>query len=81
MRLMRRQPTHSEVWQHYGEATGRDVGDVVFCEVYGIFRLAVILQQTWYRFHHGQATNPAFASFGDLARYLEGRCLQVIEPG
>lgn len=81
MQMMRRQPTNApgmltreQVWRYYGEKTGRQVDDVDFYEVYGLFRLAVILQQIWYRFHHGQTSNPAFAAFGDIAKYLDTRC-------
>ncbi len=86
MQLMRRQPTNApgmltraEVWQRYGQATGRDVSDTDFYEIYGLFRLAVILQQIWYRFHHGQTTNPAFASFGSVAVYLDTRCQAMLD--
>ena len=30
-----------------------------FYEVFGLFRLAVILQQIYYRYHHKQTTEPA----------------------
>jgi aminoglycoside phosphotransferase (APT) family kinase protein len=83
MQLMRRQPTNApgmltrdEVWQYYGAATGRDV---TFYEVYGLFRLAVILQQIWYRYHYGQTTNPAFAMFGDVVTYLDIRCQRILD--
>ncbi len=45
----------------------RDLGDagaVAFYEVFGLFRLAVIAQQIYYRYHHGQTTNEAYAGFG-----------------
>lgn len=78
---MRRQPTHApgmltreEVWALYGDATGREVSDTLFYELYGQFRLAVILQQIWYRVHHGQSANRAFAQFGALARLLVETC-------
>jgi len=84
--MMRRQPTNApgmlsraEVWAYVGEKTGRDVSDVDFYEVYGLFRLAVILQQIWFRFHHGQTSNPAFASFGELTKYLVTRCEGVLD--
>jgi aminoglycoside phosphotransferase (APT) family kinase protein len=35
-----------------------------FYEVFGLFRLAVIAQQIWYRYFHGQTTNEAYAVFG-----------------
>lgn len=86
--MMRRQPTHApgmrtreEVWAYYAEHTGREVGNTLFYEVYGLFRLQVILQQIWYRVHHGQSTNPAFASFGEVAKYLDTRCQQRIDAG
>jgi len=86
MQLMRRQPTHApgmrtraEVWQYVREQTGREVADPLFYEVYGLFRLQVILQQIWYRVHHGQSSNPAFASFGEVAKYLDARCQRLID--
>ena len=86
MQMMRRQPTNApgmrtraEVWAHYAERTGRVIDDTDFYEVYGLFRLAGILQQIWFRFHHGQTSNPAFAAFGDLAVYLDKRCQAVLD--
>ena len=35
-----------------------------FYEVFGLFRLAVIAQQIWYRYVHGQTHNQAYAVFG-----------------
>ena len=35
-----------------------------FYEVFGLFRLAVIAQQIWYRYVHGQTHNEAYAVFG-----------------
>ena len=42
-----------------------------FYEVFGLFRLAVIAQQIWYRYFHGQTTNEAYAVFGPAVGYLE----------
>ena len=79
-RAMRRQPTHlpgmltrDEVVEQYARRTGRPVPDWRWYEVFGLFRLAVILQQIWWRYVHGQTTNPAFASFGAAVAYLHGR--------
>ena len=83
--LMRRQPTHlpgmmtrDELVTAYYRQAGLDDRPIAFYAVYGIFRLAAILQQIYYRYHHGQTRNPAFAAFGDMARYLEGRCQQLM---
>ncbi len=49
-----------------------------FYEAFGLFRLAVIIQQIWYRFVHGQTHNPAYAGFGDAVGYLEQRTRRVV---
>jgi aminoglycoside phosphotransferase (APT) family kinase protein len=81
----RRQPTHEagmltrrEVIAYYGTRTGRDVANFGFYEVFGLFRLMVIIQQIYRRFALGQTTNPQFAGFGDAARYMGLRCRRVI---
>ncbi len=83
----RRQPTHlpgmltrEEVVAHYGARTGLTVtpGRWRFYEVFGLFRLAAIAQQIYYRYHHGQTTNEAFAVFGPAVQYLEHRCRGLV---
>ncbi len=85
MRQLRRQPTHlpgmltrRQVIEHYAEATGLDVGNWTFYEVFGLFRLAVIAQQIYYRYHHRQTTNPAFRNFWFMVGYLDWRCRGLI---
>lgn len=84
----RRQPTHlpgmltrAEVVDHYAERTGTAIPNWTFYEVYGLFRLAVVLQQIYYRYHHGQTHNPAFKDFWMFVGYLESRCRRVIDEG
>ena len=79
--MMRRQPTNApgmltraEVIDYYGDKTGLDVGHFDFYEVFGLFRLAVIIQQIYKRFTLGQTINPRFAGFGHAANYLGQRC-------
>ncbi len=52
-----------------------------FYEAFGLFRLAVIIQQIWYRYAHGQTHNPSYAGFGAAVRYLEQRTRRVISAG
>ena len=82
---VRRQPTHlpgmltrQEVIEYYGSKTGYQVDNFDFYALYGLFRLAVIVQQIYYRYFHGQTKNPAFAGFGHISRYLEKRCHRLI---
>lgn len=85
--LFRRQPTttpgmwsREQVFDHYCERMGFDVPaeQRLFYEVFGLFRFAVIAQQIWYRYFHGQTTNEAYASFGPAVGYLEARCRRLI---
>ncbi len=85
MQILRRQPTHApgmlsraEVVQYYGERSGWRPTDFTFYEVYGLFRLAVVVQQIYYRFFHGQTKDKRFAGFNHVARYLESRCLRLM---
>jgi aminoglycoside phosphotransferase (APT) family kinase protein len=82
---LRRQPSHvpgmltrREVVAYYGERSGWSVASFDFFEVFGLFRLMVILQQIYRRFVLAQTTNPRFADFGDAAAYLGRRCRNLI---
>ncbi len=84
-RKTRRQPTHlpgmltrKEVVARYFEKSGLAPRDFTFYEVFGLFRLAVIAQQIYYRYHHRQTRNPAFKSFWFLAHYFDWRCRKLI---
>ena len=77
---LRRQPSHlpgmptrEEFVQKYLQLSGRRCDDFTFYEVFGLFRLAVIIQQIWARYRAGQTTNPAFAGFGDACNTLINR--------
>lgn len=73
--------TRREVVAYYAQRTGRSIPDFSFYYAYGIFRLAVIAQQIYYRYYHKQTTNPAFAPFGPGARGLMSAARRVIREG
>ena len=82
---LRRQPSHlpgmptrEEFVQKYLQLSGRCCDDFTFYEVFGLFRLAVIIQQIWARYRAGQTTNPAFAGFGDACNTLINRAERLI---
>ena len=50
-----------------------------FYEVFGLFRFAVIAQQIWYRYFHGQTTNEAYAAFGPAVAGFEARCRRILD--
>lgn len=82
---MRRQPTsapgmmtRAEVLAWYGKKTGYDVSHFDFYSIFGLFRLAVIMQQIYYRFYHGQTQDKRFAMFGPAVNYMEQRCKKLM---
>jgi aminoglycoside phosphotransferase (APT) family kinase protein len=63
---------------YYCSKTGRSPDNWAFYEVFGMFRLAGIVQQIYYRYHHKQTTNPKFKRFWLVSHVLNRRCRQVI---
>lgn len=83
-RATRRQPTNApgmltrdEVVAHYAARTGLPVAGFGFYLVFGLFRVAVIVQQIWRRYRDGATRDPQFAQFGPLVSYLDGRCRRL----
>ncbi|SDI72387.1 Predicted kinase, aminoglycoside phosphotransferase (APT) family [Actinokineospora alba] len=84
-KMARRQPSHlpgmltrAEIVGHYCDRMGLTPANWSWYEAFGLFRLAVIMQQIYYRYHHGQTHNPAFKDFWMFSGYLEWRCREVI---
>jgi aminoglycoside phosphotransferase (APT) family kinase protein len=71
-------PTRAEIVARYCERTGHDAGRWPFYEVFGLFRLAVIAQQIYYRYHRRETRNPAFRFYWVAAWLLERRCRGVM---
>lgn len=84
-KVARRQPSHlpgmltrAEIVDYYCDRMGLRPANWSWYEAFGLFRLAVIMQQIYYRYHHGQTHNPAFKDFWMFSGYLEWRCRKVI---
>lgn len=70
--------TRQEIITYYGEKSGREVGSFDFYHCFGIFRLAVIAQQIYYRFHHGQTRDQRFAMLIMAVMVLEQAARELI---
>lgn len=86
-RRFRRQPSHlpgmlsrPEIVHRYCERSGLSLTDRewAFYEVFGLFRLAAIAQQIYFRYYHKQTTNPAFKNLNLAVVALEMRCRSLI---
>lgn len=85
MRQSRRQPTHlkgmmtrEEVVTYYLNKTGMADSHWAFYEVFGLFRLAGIAQQIYYRYYNKQTDNPAFKDFWLIIHAIHARALKLI---
>ncbi|ABC33269.1 predicted aminoglycoside phosphotransferase [Hahella chejuensis KCTC 2396] len=79
LHMLRRQPTHlpgmmsrAEIVDYYLQRADLSIPSFDFYEVYGMFRLVVIIQQIYYRFYHGQTQDKRFAGFIQAVQYLDG---------
>jgi len=70
-------PARAEFVSKYLDLTNWPCTDFTFYEVFGLFRLTVILQQIWSRYRAGQTTNPAFAQFGSAVHVLINRATEL----
>ncbi len=55
--------TRAELVQRYVEKTGADITNLGYYEVFGLFKLGVVLQQIYYRYHRGQTRDQRFRDF------------------
>ncbi|VVP68634.1 hypothetical protein PS910_00403 [Pseudomonas fluorescens] len=85
VQLMRRQPsnapgmlTRRQFVDYYAQRAGLVIDNFDFYYTYGLFRLAGIVQQIYYRFYHGQTQDKRFAQFIHMNALLEQMSLQVI---
>jgi len=88
MNLMVRQPSKAQgmmrrkdILEFYGDRTGADISNFQVYYVYGIWRLAVIIQQIYYRYYHGQTDNPKFKSYGQMTSALGELARMKIKTG
>jgi aminoglycoside phosphotransferase (APT) family kinase protein len=60
--------TRTELLEHYSRGTGRRIDDPVFYFAYGLLKIAVIVQQIYFRYQKGLTRDPRFAPLGALVR-------------
>ncbi len=86
MQMIRSMPTNmpgaltrQEILNHYENRTGRSTTPFDFYYGFGLFRLAVIAQQIYYRYFHKITDNKRFATLIFAVNTLEKTALKVIE--
>lgn len=70
--------SRAEILERYAGQSGRDLANMRFYHVLGIFRLLVILQQIYVRYRRGFTQDERFAALGQAVRGLTQWALAVM---
>ena len=71
--------SRQELAEMYEEKSGKKIEDILFYYVFGTFKIAVIAQQIYFRFHKGFTTDKRFANFNRFVNALGKIALNAIE--
>jgi len=74
-------PSRAEVLDRYAAATGRNPGNGVFYYVYGLYKIAVIVQQIYARYQRGLTRDERFASLGFVVQSCAASAALAIDKG
>lgn len=73
--------TRKELVERYAQVSGRDVSNMAFYVVFARFKVAVIVQQIYYRYHVGLTKDPRFAAMPEVVRTLLRSSWQTAQSG
>jgi aminoglycoside phosphotransferase (APT) family kinase protein len=73
--------TRSEIVEYYARRSGREIADPVFYYAYGLLKIAVIVQQIYFRYQQKLTRDPRFASLDRLVKACGQQAQRAIELG
>jgi len=72
-------PSRTEIVEMYAQKSGRSINHLVFYYVYGLFKIAVIAQQIYFRYKKGLTTDKRFAHLDQASSLLCQLSWQAIQ--
>jgi len=72
-------PSRAEAVARYAETTGFDVSHWRWYHVFGVFKIAVVIQQIYIRYLRGQTQDERFAWFGQRVRDLAAKGVALMD--
>ena len=69
--------SRQEIIERYADRTGRDLSGIAFYESFALFKVAVVLQQIYFRFVRGQTRDERFKNFDRRVKGLARAALDV----
>ena len=73
--------SRKEVVDYYAERSGRQIGDATFYYAYGLLKIAVIVQQIYFRYKQGLTRDSRFAGLGSLVKACGAQAERAVEGG
>ena len=73
--------TRRELAARYAERTGRRVDEVLFYYVFGLYKIAAIVQQIYARYVRGHTSDARFARLDELVAVLAAQADRAVEGG
>ncbi|MFT6795432.1 MAG: aminoglycoside phosphotransferase (APT) family kinase protein [Maribacter sp.] len=77
--VMEGNPSRTDIVQQYALKSGRSIDNLIFYYVYGLFKIAVIAQQIYYRYKHGYTSDPKFAQLNKASELCCTTAWQAIQ--
>ena len=71
--------SREEIVENYGEKTNFDLTNLTFYEVFAVFKLAVVIQQIYFRYFKGQTDDARFARLNERVEWLARIGAKLIE--
>ncbi len=71
--------TRKELADRYANKTGRDIKNIVFYYVFGLFKNAVILQQIYHRWKQGKSTDQRFGALLPIIHIIGDMAIKALE--
>ena len=71
--------TREEIIERYEARTGRDLSRIVFYETFARFKVAVVIQQIYFRYVRGQTQDERFRNLDGMVRELGREALTLAE--
>jgi len=73
--------TRQELVARYADKTGRDVSGMLFYYCFGVYKIAVIIQQIYARYVRGHTRDERFARLNERVATLAQAALRAVENG
>jgi aminoglycoside phosphotransferase (APT) family kinase protein len=71
--------TRDEIVERYARRSGRDLSGIRFYEIFALFKVAVVIQQIFYRYTRGQTDDSRFAHFDVRVAHLARQAVALVQ--